>query len=211
MWPISRTRGPSAWPSNVPTTVSPSRPAGSGRPRPSRRARRGTPRPSRPTSSTPVGRVAPAVDVDEALEVGEVGRQVGARWRRAAPSSSAVDGERRRRRSMRSSARSLALGRLLSCPDRAPGRDPPARRSQRLPARAGGQGRGRHRPAPDLVRPARPGPPRAGPPRGRGPAARLARRGRPRSPRWLRRLRPSTARGAAALRVHRSSIPGTGS
>ena len=48
-----------------------------------------------------------------------------------------------------------AAGGLLSCPDRATGRDPPARRSERLPARAGGQARGRHRPAPDLVRPAR--------------------------------------------------------
>ena len=38
----------------------------------------------RPTSLTPVGRVAAAVDVDEVLEVGEVGRQVGARSRRAA-------------------------------------------------------------------------------------------------------------------------------
>ena len=52
-------------------------------------------------------------------------------------------------------AQSTRRGGLLSCRDRAPGRDPPARGTERLPARAGGQDRGRRRPAPDVVRPAR--------------------------------------------------------
>ncbi len=63
-------RGHDAW--------RPSRPAGSGRVSTSRRrARSRKAATQRPTASTPGGRVAPAVDVDEALEVGEVGRQVG--------------------------------------------------------------------------------------------------------------------------------------
>ena len=106
-------------------------------------------------------------------------------------------------------ARSLAPpARLLSCPDRAPGRDPPARRSQRLPARAGGQARGRHRAAAHLVRPARPRPPCAGPPRApRSPRA-TGRTASPRSSPGSGGCGPSTARAAAACAVHRSSDPG---
>ena len=49
------------------------------RPRLDRRPelRRGSSATQRPTSSTPAGRVVAAVDVDQALEVGEVRRQVG--------------------------------------------------------------------------------------------------------------------------------------
>ena len=53
MWPISRARGPPAWPSNVAMTVDPSRPAGSGRRSmvaPSSVANSAT---QRPTASTP--------------------------------------------------------------------------------------------------------------------------------------------------------------
>ena len=79
-------------------------------------------------------------------------------------------------------------GTLLSCPDRASGRDPPARRSECLPARAGGQARVRHRPAADLVRAARSGAPRARPPRRRRAGSRLAG-----SDRRDRRLDPAPA------------------
>ena len=79
-------------------------------------------------------------------------------------------------------------GTLLSCPDRASGRDPPARRSECLPARAGGQARVRHRPAADLVRAAGSGAPRAGPPRRRRARPRLAG-----SDRRDRRLDPAPA------------------
>ena len=95
--------------------------------------------------------------------------------------------------------------------DRATGRDPPPRGTERLPARAGGQGRGRHRPPPDLVRPARA---RAAT-RSSTSAARVP-RPRPARPRsqpiadWARRLRvehgegrgaasPSTARPTRAI------------
>ena len=140
-----------------PTTVSPSRPAGSGR-RSTVGAEAGEEagRPA-PTSLTPGRRVAAAVDVDEALEVGEVGRQVrgdrGAQRVELAVDGSSPGRPRRSRGHWPASLR--APGGLLSCPDRATGRDPPARRPERLPARAGGQARGRHRPAADLVRPAR--------------------------------------------------------
>ena len=73
-------------------------------------------------------------------------------------------------------------GRLLSCADRATGRDPPPRRAQRLPARAGGQARVRRRPAADLLRPARSRAARAGAARaprsrpGTGPRRRRGRR-----------------------------------
>ena len=85
MWPMSRTRGPPALPSNVADDrvaeaalgIRPDLDLGA-------RARRGSRAVQRPTSSTPVGRVAAAVDVDQALEVGEVGRQVGGDRRRAA-------------------------------------------------------------------------------------------------------------------------------
>ena len=84
MWPISRARGPPARPSNVATTVSPSRPAGSGRDStvaPSSVRKAAT---QRPDLVDAVARVAAAVDVDEVLEVGEVDRQVGADRGRAA-------------------------------------------------------------------------------------------------------------------------------
>ncbi len=127
MWPISRSRGPPAVPANVPTTVSPSAPSGSGRivdVGAELRQERG--RSSAPTSFDAGLRVAPAVDVDEALEVGEERRQVGARSSSRSASSSAVGGASRASRS--SSEASLRRRRgLLSCPDRATGRDPPAR------------------------------------------------------------------------------------
>ena len=97
---------------------------------------------------------------------------------------------------------------MLSSPDRAPGRDPTARGTECLPARAGGQGRGRDRPAADLVRPACTRPPRPRPPRRRKcPAGRGPDRSR----------RSSTGRGASesehgegrgGVTVHRSSDPG---
>src|SRR6185436_17444087 len=65
-------------------------------------------------------------------------------------------------------ARSLGWcvnGPLLSSPDRAPDRDPPARRTQPVPARAGNEARGRDRPAAYLVRQARARGTRAGAPR----------------------------------------------
>ena len=136
----------------------------------------------------PFGRVAAAVDVDEALEVAEVAREVrgdgvaqgvelgcqGAgggcvHARESIPGGPVPPGRLGRlRRGVR----------LLSCPDRATDRDPPPRGPERLPARAGREARGRHRAAADLVRPARSGPPCAGPARGVRPAAGLARRHR---------------------------------
>ena len=76
MCPISRTRGPRGVPENVPTTVAPYRPLGSGRtstsaPIPSRIRRH--PAPDLVDAS---GGVRPAVDVDEALEIAQVGRQM---------------------------------------------------------------------------------------------------------------------------------------
>ena len=105
-------------------------------------------------------------------------------------------------------ARSLAGGDALSCPDGATGRDPAAGGSQRLPARTGGQDRGRPRPPADLVRPARSRAARARParraasPSGTGPTA--SRRS------WLGSGGSGsiTARAAAGLAVHRSSDPG---
>ena len=104
-------------------------------------------------------------------------------------------------------ARSLARGDALSCPDGATGRDAAAGGSQRLPARTGGQDRGRPRPPADLVRPAR----------SRAAHARPARRARSR-PGLARRRRggrglappaPGRSRGrACGLAVHRSSDPG---
>ena len=94
-----------------PTTVSPSRPSGRAGPR------RVAPSPSRkPRGPAPdlvdAGRrVAPAVDVDEALEVGEVGRQVGcdrgAQRRRARRS--------RRRRAVAVSSIAPSLRRRAAC------------------------------------------------------------------------------------------------
>src|SRR5207245_9020826 len=46
---------------------------------------------------------------------------------------------------------------LLSCGNRATGRDPLARGAERLPARAGGEDRGRGRATPNLVRTERSG------------------------------------------------------
>ena len=105
-------------------------------------------------------------------------------------------------------APSLAAGTLLSCPDRATGRDPPARGSERLPAGAGGQARGRRRPAADLVRPARSRAPRAGPPRAPTSRPATGRTASPRSSAWIRRLRADHGEGRGGLAVHRSSDPG---
>ncbi len=98
-------------------------------------------------------------------------------------------------------------GALLSCRDRATGRDPPARGPERLPARAGGQARGRRRSATDLVRPARPGTARP----------RLARRDRAgrrlaRPRRGGRRLDPAAAPGArrGSQRAGRPPLVGPG-
>ena len=71
-----------------------------------------------------------------------------------------------------------SLARLLSCRDRAPDRDPPARGTQRLPARAGGEARARHRAAAHVLRGAPARPPCARAPWGHGPGAGLARSGR---------------------------------
>ena len=184
-----------------------------------RRAARG----SRPSSARPRRRrpcVAAAVDVDEALEVGEVGRQ-------ARPSTAACEARRARPSASVAGARcvterpSIGRGSLrgpagaLSCPDRATHRDPAARGTQRLPARAGGQARGRHRSPADLVRPARPGPARAGPARrrasrrGSGPTGRRGRRlgppaaaehGEGRAPAWRSIARPTPGTGSSRSR-----------
>ena len=95
-----------------------------------------------------------------ALEVVEIGGQVGRDGCAQRVELGRRTASRRARRSGRPSARQstgarVRATRLLSCPDRATGRDPPARGTQRLPAGAGGQARGRRRPAADLVRPAR--------------------------------------------------------
>ena len=208
---MRRTRGPPALPVNVATTVSPRRP-GRVRPALDRRAETGQEvgRPSPPTALTPSARVAPAVDVDERCG-GHRGSPEAPRRRpraaRRARSSEACPAGR----SERPSARSLARGDALSCPDRATGRDPAAGRSQRLPARAGGQDRGRPRPPPDLVRPAGP----------RAAHARAA--GRPCSRAGVARRRgggrglaaPSArsimARAAAGSPSIARRIPGTGS
>ena len=72
-----RRAAPPGRPSNVATTVSPRRPAGSGR-RSTVGAELGQERRDPAADLVDAGRrVAPAVDVDEPLEVGEVGRQVG--------------------------------------------------------------------------------------------------------------------------------------
>ncbi len=152
-------------------------------------------------------RVAAAVDVDERGEVLEVGRQlvledllelgelVGAD-RRAGGDAGNPSGRSLSARGGRCRRSSAAL----SCPDRAPRRDPPARGTQRLPARAGGQGRGRRRPAADLVRPA---PARVGT-RSSSSAGRCRRAtGRTRSPRssaWIRRLRAEHGEGRGGPR-----------
>ena len=79
MWPISRARGPPARPSNVATTVAPRRPAGSGRISTlGAELGRGTSADPAPDLVDAGRRVAPAVDVDEPCEIGQVGRQVGA-------------------------------------------------------------------------------------------------------------------------------------
>ncbi len=162
-------------PWNVATTVSPKRPAGSGRT-------------SMSAPSSPRKRPRPAPDLVHAL--GRVRAAIrcsrGARGPRDTPA-----GRRRRPRgahrardprsirSPGSSSRAVYRPcRLLSCRDRARGRDPHAGGPQRLPARAGGQAGGRDRPATDLVRPARSGSPRARPARRRGAGPRLARSGR---------------------------------
>ena len=157
-----------------------------------RRPPSGRPRRRPPACSSPQSMLT------SRLEVGEVGRQVGADRGCAGASSSAADG-RGGVTVVASMAAVYVAGTLLSCPDRASGRDPPARRSERLPARAGGQARGRHRPAADLVRPARSRAPRARPPRGRGPGARLARRRSRRIVAWIRRLRIDHGEGRGGL------------
>ena len=96
MWPISRTRGPPgpAVERADDRVAEPARrdPAGARR---RRRARSGTRPTQRPTSFTPVGRVAAAVDVDQ-LARGRRGRPAGRRSMAARrPSSSAVDGSGR--------------------------------------------------------------------------------------------------------------------
>ena len=77
-------------------------------------------------------RIAAAVDVDETLEVGEVGRQVGAdggpqavEFGRGRERRGGGRGGHDAQSSGRPPASEPALGGLLSCPDRAPGRDPP--------------------------------------------------------------------------------------
>ena len=98
--------------------------------------------------------------------------------------------------------------RLLSCPDRATDRDPPARGTQRLPARAGGEARDRRRSSGgpgtgNATRVATPSSTSAGPcRRATGPTA-----SRPWSAGSAACAR-TTARGAAASVVHRSSDPG---
>ncbi len=72
-------------------------------------------------------------------------------------------------------------GRVAILRDHASRRDPAAGGTERLPARAGGQGRGRRRAAPDLVWPSRARAPRPRPPRRGRPDRRLARCGRSRS------------------------------
>ena len=119
----------------------------------------------RPEAAQPVGRpgahlvdpglrVAAAVGVDEALEVREVGGLARPRRRREARTG------RRDESGGRGSAWPQSIERptapharpeRVSSPDRASGRDPPARGPQRLPARAGGQGRGRRRARADLA------------------------------------------------------------
>ena len=65
--------------------------------------------------------------------------------------------------------------RLVSCADRATGRDPSPGGTQRLPAGAGGQAGVRRRQAADLLRPTRSRPARPGLARGERAGARLAR------------------------------------
>ena len=114
MWPMSRSRGPPARPSNVPTTVSPSRPSGRAGLDGRAEAARGTRAVQRPTSSTPALRVAAAVDVDERCEVVEVGRAARPRGRREGGELGRADGGARRvtamscRRSLRPRGRSSA-------------------------------------------------------------------------------------------------------
>ena len=139
-------RGPAPGaPSNVPTTVSPNRPFGSGR--------RSTRAPIRSRSAaTQVAdlvdarrRVAAAVDAAQPLEVGEERRQAGLDGRVDRGQLGVGDARARRRSSVvtRESLGSRAVEPLLSSPGRAPHRDPPPGRSEPLPARAGDQGRGR--------------------------------------------------------------------
>ncbi len=189
---MSRTRGAPAAPSNV-ATHRVAEPAGRIRANLDRRAEVGQERrhPA-PDLVDAVGRVAAAVDVDQPLEVGEIGRQVGRDGRPQRVELGRGRGRQRRGHGDRVGHRaSLAAGTLLSCPDRASGRDPPARRPERLPAGAGGQGRGRRRPASDLVRAARSRSPRARPPRRERPGPRLAG-----SRRGGRRLDPPAAPGS---------------
>ena len=96
--------------------MSPRRPAGSGRvstSAPELGQEVGDPAPDRVDAGR---RVAAAVDVDEALEVGEVGRQVGADGGAQARRARSADGigERLRSRSV-IGRQSSALARLLSC------------------------------------------------------------------------------------------------
>ena len=194
MWPMSRTRGPSDRPvERADDRVRRSGPPGrAGR----RRRRRARSRNAGDPAADLVDagrRVRPAVDVDEPLR-GRRGSPAGRPRSRPRRASSSRVGRRSSRVGLgtrSTSARPVYASRprLLSCRDRATGRDPPARGPQRLPARAGGQARGRRRPAPDVVRPARSGPPRARPPGRPRPAARLARRRR-----RGRRLGPPAAR-----------------
>ena len=132
----------------------------------------------------PFGRVAAAVDVDQALEVAEVAREVrghGVAQGVELGGQGAGGGCVHARESIPGD-RNHPVGPVisdavsaLSCRDRATDRDPSPRGPERVPARAGREARGRHRAPADLVRPARPGPPCAGAPRGVRPAAGLAR------------------------------------
>ena len=206
MWPMSsdaRRRRPCRGTS--PTTVSPKRPVGSGRTSTSApELRQEAGRPATDLVDA-LGRVRAAVDVHEALEVGEVAGQVrgDGRAERVELEIGGRSGRLGRHRGQ--STRPL---RLLSCRDRAPGRDPPAGGTQRLPARAGGQAGGRGRSAADVVRPARS--------RAATRSSGSAPRSRPRDwpdpiaaiVAWIRRLRADHDEGRGGLAVHRSSDPG---
>ena len=209
MWPMRSSRGAPGVPrspSQVPMTVPPNRPDGSGRRSTRAPLSARNPATNEPTSSTPGGRVRAAIDVDEALEVGEVGGLGGA--------DGGLDARRARRPRRRRPARSgcpcpksrcapavPARRPRLCCRDRARDRDPTARGPERLPARAGGEDRGRARPAADVVRPAKPGPPRARPPR-----RRRARRGSGRS-RSTRSSAGSAACGSTTARARAACRP----
>ena len=192
MWPMSsdarpagRCRGTS------PTTVSPKRPAGSGRTSTSAPSSRRKPAGPAPDLVDALRRVRAAVDVHEALEVVEVGRQVGGDGR-----AERVELEDRADRSGRHCGRHRAAvyrdrRRLAILPGpcawsrSALLEGPNVYRLEPVVKLEVAD-----RPAADLVRPARSRPPRARPARRRGAGPRLARSGRRR-----RRLDPAPAGG----------------